>query len=148
MHAHVINGVVITVGSPPDLGYKDGRWWPLRDSVGGLLALLGWFPVIEAPKPADTPTTVWEPVFTVDGSKVTQSWVEVPKTAEQLEAEREDTNQRTLTEMLAQDFADLQVILADTNANINNNPAARIKTGFRVLRRLVRVANGDFSGTD
>lgn len=60
----------------------------------------------------------------------------------------EDTNRRTIDEMLDQDFIDLQGLIAMTNAAINQNPAAVMKPVMRILRRMVRHARGDFTGTD
>jgi hypothetical protein len=87
MYAHVTAGTVDSVGNPPQLVYQDDRWWDLRSRDLPTLALVGWFPVTESPKPADTAATKWTPVFTPNGATVVQSWVEVPKTAEEIAAE-------------------------------------------------------------
>lgn len=63
-------------------------------------------------------------------------------------AETANTNKRTIQQALVADLTALQVIIDETNANINTNPAARIKTMSRAIRRLTRLALDDYSGTE
>jgi hypothetical protein len=66
------------------------------------------------------------------GEKVATTLVAVPDpTPEQL-------NQLAVNQALADAMAVLQAIIDDTNANINTNPAARIKDLARAQRRLIR----------
>lgn len=58
------------------------------------------------------------------------------------------TNESTLRANIVSDLAAMQAIKADTNANINTNPAQRLKDIAVAVRRLERIALGDFSGTD
>jgi len=147
MYAHVTNGVVDAVGSPPQLVEQDGRWWDLRDRDLATLALVGWFPVTETARPADTATTTWEPVFTPGDGDVDQSWSEVPKTPEQIEAEGNAVAQATIEQALSDALVTLQTIIDDTNANINGNPAQRIKDIARTTRRTIRLLIRRFDGT-
>jgi hypothetical protein len=56
-----------------------------------------------------------------------------------------DVNTATNLTNLLQDLTDLQAIIHDTNANINANPAARIKTLARAQRRIIkRLLNAGF----
>lgn len=59
----------------------------------------------------------------------------------------EDANRRTIEESLDLRMGTMQAIVDDTNANINSNPAARIKDIARAVRLLIRQARGDFDGT-
>ena len=59
-----------------------------------------------------------------------------------------ETNRRTIGQMLDQDFIDVQGVLAQTNAELRNDPSQEIKIIGRVVRRLIRETRGDFSGTD
>jgi hypothetical protein len=58
----------------------------------------------------------------------------------------EDANRRTVDEALDLRMGTMQAIVDDTNANINSNPAARIKDIARAVRLLIRQARGDFDG--
>lgn len=62
-------------------------------------------------------------------------------------AKQEDANRRTIEEALVASLASLQAIIDDTNANINANPAARIKDLARVQRRVIRLIMRRFQGT-
>lgn len=52
-----------------------------------------------------------------------------------------------IDQLLLDSLATLQVIIDDTNANINTNPAARIKDMARVQRRIIRRVIGKLDGT-
>jgi len=147
MYAHVTNGLVDSVGNPPQLVEQDGRWWDLRDRNLVTLALVGWFPVTETAKPADTATTTWEPVFTPGDGDVDQSWSEVPKTPEQLQAELEQTNRQTIEQALG-DFSGLDSILALDNGTATTNQLAQaVKVLARSNRRIIRLLIRRFDGT-
>lgn len=60
----------------------------------------------------------------------------------------QDTNRRTIGQMLDQDFIDVQGVLAQTNADLRADPSQEIKIIGRVVRRLIRAERGDFTGTD
>jgi len=147
MFAHVTNGTVDAVGQPPQLVEQDGRWWDLRNRDLATLALVGWFPVTEVTKPADTATTTWDPVFTPGVGDVDQSWVVRNKTSEELAAEQEATNRASIEQALSDALITLQAIIDDTNANINGNPAQRIKDIARTTRRTIRLLIRRFDGT-
>lgn len=72
MYAHITAGTIDAVQS---------------ELAPEILIPLGWLPVTEAERPADTTTTTCEPTYTPAGGTVTQSWVEVPKSRNQLDAE-------------------------------------------------------------
>ena len=60
----------------------------------------------------------------------------------------EETNKSAIQTNLEADLVLMQAILDDTNANINSNPAARIKEMCRMLKRLGRTAINDYSEAD
>lgn len=70
---------------------------------------------------------IWDPV--------TLTLVPTEKLTPAEEQQRVD-NKTTLETNLGQDLVKMQTIIDDTNANINSNPAARIKDIARMLRRL------------
>ena len=134
MYAHVTNGTVDSVGQPPQLVYQDGRWWDLRDRNLATLAAVGWFPVTETPRPADTATMTWQAVYTPDVADVDQSWAQVAKTAEQLAAEAADANRVSIESKVTQALTDLATVRTDlatlaatANTTINASPAVYIK---------------------
>lgn len=61
--------------------------------------------------------------------------------------ETSDGNRRTIEDALDLRMATMQAVIDDTNANINGNPAARIKDLARAVRLLIRESRGDFTGT-
>lgn len=94
MYAHITAGTVDAVQS---------------ELAPEILIPLGWLPVTEAARPADTATTTWEPTFTPTGATVTQSWVTVPKSQEQLDAEAAEAAR---VKKAAEDAAILDAIAA------------------------------------
>lgn len=56
-------------------------------------------------------------------------------------------NERTIEQALADSLATLQAIIDDTNANINANPAQRIKDLARSQRRVIRLVIRRFDGS-
>jgi hypothetical protein len=62
-------------------------------------------------------------------------------------AAAEIANEATIAVALFNALATLQLIIDDTNANINANPAARIKDLAKVLRRVIRLVIRRFDGT-
>ena len=62
------------------------------------------------------------------------------------ESEAESGNQSSIEEALSAALETLQLIIDDTNSNINSNPASRIKDLARVQRRLIRLVLRRFDG--
>jgi hypothetical protein len=58
------------------------------------------------------------------------------------------TNKGAVETNIVTDMAAMQMIINDTNANINANPAARIKDIARAIRRLDRMALARFEAAD
>lgn len=147
MYAHVVDGVVDAVGNPPRLTLQNGRWYDLRPRDIATLATVGWYPVEEAAKPADTSTTTWEPVFTFDVDVVVQSWLEIPKTAEQIAADIADANRSALTtdatgdiELLITSVASLNTVIAKPNNQITGGDTKQVaQEGRRIARAVLRM---------
>lgn len=139
-YAHVTNGTVDATGFPPDTLFSNGRWWDLRTLDLTTLAAVGWFPVTETARPADTSTTTWQEQFTPGVGDVDQSWVEVPKSAAQLQREQEAANRGATVANLTNDLVVMEAIRAQTNADLRNDPSQEIKDIARSMKRLIRVA--------
>ncbi len=111
----------------------------------------GWYSFEPAPAPTVTSSQIAVHVGPVYDSKtgaVADTWVVRAKSADELAADTAITNRTALQTNLTTDLAAMQTIINDTNANINANPAARMKDIARMLRRLGRVALNDYRGTD
>lgn len=54
----------------------------------------------------------------------------------------------TSSRLVSIDFPAMQAIIADTNANINSNPATRIKDIARAVRRIIRRVEHLTDGTE
>lgn len=63
-------------------------------------------------------------------------------------AQTEAANEAEIIADLEALLATLQAIIDDTNANINQNPASRIKDIARTCRKLIRLQIDELSGTD
>lgn len=108
-YAHVIDGAVDQIGNPPRVVLLEDGWLDLRSLDPATLALAGWFPLVREPRPDDTETTTWDAVDTFDGSTVTYTWVERPKTQEELDA---DAAQEAAEERDLRDQAILEAVAA------------------------------------
>lgn len=95
-YAHISNGTIDAVGRPPDTSWAGGRWYDLRGRDPESLAACGWLPATEAQRPADTATTTWDAAWAIIAGTAIQSWVERPKTAEDLAATATEANRVTL----------------------------------------------------
>lgn len=145
MYAHVTDGTVDAVqGQPPQLVYVDGRWWDLRTLDAATLALVGWFPVVEAERPADTATTKWDDAYTLTGDTVTQSWNEVPKSQDEIDEEAARAAreaQRTIVKAIITDLqaekARADAVIAKTNNQITG---ADTKDVARAAKRIADAA--------
>lgn len=98
MYAHVTNGTVDSIGTPPEKWFDGTRWWDLRTLDPATLATAGWYLVTETTRPNDTASTKYVASYTLTGSNVTQSWVATPKTADEI---AQDTASANYSELLA-----------------------------------------------
>lgn len=147
MYAHVTAGVVDAVGQPPQIVYQGDRWWDLRDREPATLTLVGWFPVVEAERPADTATTRWDPVFTPTGETVTQSWVEVPKAQEEIDAETFETNRLALLDKARNALTTNNAYLA-VGSPTNAQNLAQIRALTREVNALIKLEVRDLLNTN
>lgn len=152
MYAHVTNGIVdAVVGSPPYIVRTDERDWDLRSLDPVVLAEAGWYPVLESPRPADTASTTWVPVFQpafVDGvSVVMQSWQEVPKSAEQLDAENAATNESTIRDR-ARQALDINAAFLANGAPSNAQVLAQVRALTKQATGLIKLDLRDLDSAD
>jgi hypothetical protein len=91
-----------------------------------------------------------------DNSRTFATWDEAAQgfvvreyTPEEVAAAEQRAAARTSIEnALSAALDELQLIIDDTNANINTNPAARIKMIARALKRAIRIELRRFEATD
>lgn len=112
-----------------------------------LQQVCGYFLVTEVVRPADTPTNTTDRSLTLVGNVPTVTWTSRAKTQAEIDAATVDTNRSAIITNLTSDMAAIQGIIDATNASINSNPAAAIKTICRMLRRLGRNDLNDFTGS-
>lgn len=171
MFAFVTDGTIqAVVGRPPEIvhhasdEYPQGRAWDLRpmtdEEAEPHLTAAGWYEIISTPRPADTDTHTSEVAYQFDGTVVVQGWVQREWTAEELAARQAAANEAALRAdpqthidiLLASQAAIQADVLGLTNAQINQNPAAVLKTLARevltVNRRTVRLARLTLGVTD
>lgn len=66
----------------------------------------------------------------------------------QAQAATHAANEASLEDDLDEALISLQVIIDDLNANINDNPAARIKDVAKALKKTIRKVNQRFEDTE
>lgn len=161
MYAHVTAGTVDNLGTPPDRVMVNGRWYDLRPRDAATLAIAGWYLVSETAKPADTATHTWNANYAPNGGTVNQTWVQVPKSAEQLQQELESTNSSALVAKaltaLNNNIAAMPTIQAIITATFANNTARdnaiknlatqQVAT-MKQINALIRVVTGQLSTQD
>lgn len=148
-YAHVTNGVIDSMGQPPEKAFVNGRWLDLRNRDAETLLQAGWYPVIESTRPVDTPTGTSTPIYVVAGTVVNQTWASIPKTAEQIATEQLQITSNTIRQLLDETLPVLETITNTTNANlIGNTLAAAVKDIARGVRRLIRLEINKLDGTN
>jgi hypothetical protein len=148
----LVNGTtIVTEGSLPASARRldSGAWvLGLRDAQVELQRACGWFEVVDVSRPADTATHTYDRTLAlVDGSP-TVTWTQRAKTAAEVTAATEATNEVGILDKIRADMTKLAAIKAATNQTINQNPAAAIKDCVDAIRRLERLAVRDLSGQD
>jgi len=151
LYAHVKDNVIDAVsGLPPQKVYEFGRWWDLRDLDPAKLANVGWYLVSQTARPADTTTHRWDAQFTFDGTKVSQTWVQVAKTAEDIAQDTYTANELELLSKAKAAYTGNNDFLVNQNVtdylNASNTPTAAqtfaiVKLALSHLRALTRQVN-------
>jgi hypothetical protein len=150
-HALVVDDVIESVGALPSSARRldNGDWVMNLKGAGDVLQQeCGWFPVVEGPRPPDTVDTTYDWSIELVNDFPSRVWTARPKTQAELDKDGKAENHTTILANLEQDMAAIQLILDDSNSNINANPAQRIKEMGRMLRRLGRLAIDDLDGTN
>jgi len=151
LYALIENGTPTTLQAflPDSARRQDTQEWVLGLSAASvaLREATGWFAVTEVARPADTATHTTDRRIQLVGGTWTVVWTSRPKTAEELTMATAATNSSAITTNLLQDMTEIQAIIDSTNATINSNPAAAIKTICRAQRRIIRKLLSLYDGT-
>lgn len=104
-----------------------------------------WFQVVTVNHPPDTTTLIYDRALILVDGVPTEEWTERPKTQDEIDADTRAVNAEVLTSDAATNIATLlatvtalNALTALTNAEINANPAARIKDVVRELKTVAR----------
>ena len=147
IYAHLTNGTVDQVGTPPATAYAESRWWDLRTLDPASLTQAGWVEVTENPRPADTATTTSDMTWTLTGGKAVQTWTVRAKTAGELDADIAATNNTTIREQARTALTGNRTFLA-VAAPTNAQVGAQVKALTRQMNGLIRLTLGELDGTD
>lgn len=153
MYAFIQNNVIQSVSGLLPLSARrldTGEWvLGLSDAPAEMQQACGYYEVVETaePAPSNASMVVESTVDLVNGVP-TMVWSERAMTIEEQQAATEASNRSAIETNLIADLAAMQAIIDDTNANINTNPASRIKSQARVLRRLVKMTLNDYSTSE
>lgn len=85
MWARKVDGTWVD-DTPPGMFEDRGNWYDLRSRDAALLAYLGWQPVIDTPRPADTDTSTYDRSIAMVRRALTVVWTERPWTPDELAA--------------------------------------------------------------
>lgn len=150
-YALVDNGTIdAEQGALPDSARRlDTDEWVmgLPDAPVDLQHATGWYEVVDTPRPPETATDTTDRTLSLVGGVPTVTWVQRPKTAEEIAADEARANHSAIVDNLNQDMTKMQATIDATNATINSNPAPWIKDIARMNRRLGRLALNDLDGS-
>jgi hypothetical protein len=148
MYALVQNNVIIQYGALPQVWNDGNRDWDLRPMSDPELATLGWLPVVIVPRPPNTATTTFDYSVKLISGKPTEVWTERPLTTQELADIEAASNVKQMTtesadavDKLLVTIDNLHAITDMTNATINANPAAVIKSLTRECKTIARQVN-------
>jgi hypothetical protein len=139
------NAITETRGRLPNSARRldTGEWvMGLATAPLALQQATGWYEVAKVDPPAEKPGSVFEKSVVVDKGTVTEKWTERAKTADELAQDTRNANLTTIDANLVSDLTALQATIDATNASINANPAAHIKTIARAQRRQIKKQLG------
>lgn len=146
-YAHITNGVIDQIGQPPRLHHDGTRWWDLRDRDPAKLAALGWLPIIQAPRPADTDTTTSELTHALVDGQPAQVWTARPWTAEELAERAAAVNEETLHSRANTALNGLSTFLGITSPT-NAQTLAVVRLLCRAVAALIRLQLRRLETTD
>ena len=134
MHAQIIDGTIANLRATPTGGaWEDDQWLDFTDpaTLAAWEERHGYVRVVETPRPVDTTTHTHRAVYAVTGNTVTQAWETVPKSAEQIAAEKHiaDLNQLRadiVTKAIA--WLETDVQQAQTRATAISNAVTTVQT--------------------
>ena len=134
MHAQIIDGTIANLRATPTGGaWEDDQWLDFTDAdtLAAWEERHGYVRVVETPRPVDTTTHTHRAVYAVTGNTVTQAWETVPKSAEQIAAEKHiaDLNQLRadiVTKAIA--WLETDVQQAQTRATAISNAVTTVQT--------------------
>lgn len=96
----------------------------------------GWFEVVQAARPADTPTATWERSLTLVAGVPTETWTERNKTQAELDAERRAANAVTLTDQAGDEIDGLLVQIARLKTVIGSGTDTAGTTTLQALKAM------------
>lgn len=147
MYAHVSGGVVDSVGRPPSIIRLGGSWCEFVTLDPSDLESVGWYLVIESPRPPDTASETSNDSYEFNGLSVVQVWIVRAKTSEELADDLRAANYRTIAERATIALADNRTFLA-IDAPTNAQALAQIRSLTRQNNGLIRLALSMLDGSD
>jgi hypothetical protein len=113
----VLAGAIERVGLPLSARRLDTGAWVLGlpDAPDELKAACGYFPVVEVPRPADTPTETWDYSRAIVNGQPTEVWTKRAKTPEELNPPKSPDEKLDLikAELAALDILSAPIVAAD-----------------------------------
>lgn len=144
------NEVTTVAGRLPNAARRlDSRAWVLGFPTAPveLQEACGWFPVVDTPKPADTPTDTHDRSVELVNGQPTVVWTPRPWTPDELAARTANANDATIRFGALAALSTNRDFLADANVT-NADIVAQVRALTRQNQALIRLALGELSGTE
>lgn len=141
-YAQVTNDTITTVsGRLPNAARRldNGAWVMFGPNADAAVwATTGWFEVVDVARPDDTATDTHTRSVELVGGVPTAVWTQVPKSAEQLEADRVASEDTTLRDQARNAYTNNRTYIglaSPTNAQV----AAQVKDLTRQVNALIKL---------
>ena len=128
-YALVVNSAIQSEGPLPLSARRlDTQDWVmgLATAPVELVEACGYFPVVDAPRPADTPTTTWTRTLSLLAGEPTVVWVERAKTQTEIDNATINVNDQTIRDLI-------QTAIDNNTTALSNIATARTNVTTNVV---------------
>lgn len=99
-------------------------------------ATCGWFEIVKNNRPNNTETTTWDRTLTVVNGFPTETWIERPKTQQELDLEQKQENRQDISSNPEQQVDDILAINDTINIILGSDTSAADTTTLRGMKKM------------